>query len=252
MTNIVGSGGLLMYAYPKGKDIITPKEERKKLKEWWGIEDESEAIKVMAYLSTADGHTPVANEIYSKLIAKGKLEPVDWDTFDSYNEFEHLTKNSFERAEGQLPEFMEKNNIPKEDEEEAFQTLAKIIFINRVNNTLTAYPKTVDFLKKHEFIADELNKISDLSAWDYGRCGMIARGSTHCGYVTENEGWKYMLAAGENAANKYENWREFFAAYFIGRAVAYGDDDLEYFDEAVEYLLKNEDSPYQKIKFKLK
>ena len=252
MINNVGSDGVLMFAYPKSKDVGTPEETKKMLQEWWGIEDRDEAINVMEYLSTADGHTPVANEIYSNLIGKGKFELLDGNTFDAYNEFELLARNSLERAENQLPDFMEENNIPQEDVEEAFQVLAKIIFINRVNNALAGYLKTVEFLKKYGYTIEEINKIRNLSAWDYGRCGMIVRNSAHSGYIQESEGWKYMLAAGENAANTYKNWREFFAAYFLGRAIAYGSDDLEdNWGEIAEYLLESKSSPYQKIKFKL-
>ena len=252
MINNVGVDGALMFAYPKSKEVETPEQTKEGLKEWWGIENRDEAINVMEYLSSADGHTPVANEIYSKLIGKGEFELLDGDTFDAYNEFELLAGNSLERAENQLPDFMEENNIPQEDAEEAFQVLAKIIFINRVNNALAGYLKTVEFLKKYGYTTEEIRKINDFSAWDYGRCGMIVRKSAHIGYIQESEGWKYMLDAGKKAASTYKNWREFFAAYFLGRAIAYGSDDLEdSWEEIAEYLLENKNSPYQKIKFNL-
>jgi hypothetical protein len=89
-----------------------------------------------------------------------------------------------------------------------------------------------------------------LSAWDFGRCGIIGRYSAHAGYVSEDEAWGYMLTASENAAKAYNNWREFLAAYFLGRSVAYGADDIGNYSDIINYLLNNSYSPYNLVPFK--
>jgi hypothetical protein len=212
---------------------------------WWGIYDKAEAIKTMEYLSVADGHAPVANEIFKELIAKGRMEPLGMEKdFDEI--LEKTADASFNRAQSGLPEFLEANSIPEEQEqvEGAFNYLARVHYVNRINHALENYPKAIKWLLRYGYTKDELKNIDNFSAWDYGRCGFVAQHAHKCGYITEDDAWEYMLTAGANAAKDYQTWRGFLAAYFIGRFLVYDEEGIKDFNEHADYLLNHPYSVY--------
>ena len=118
-----------------------------------------------------------------------------------------------------------------------------------VASRLDCYEVASSFLGKLGYSEQELIGLSSLAAWDYGRTVYIARWSVAAGYLNEEEAWQYMRTAAENAAERYTDWREYIAAYVIGRAVGYGDNCMDIYP-TLNYLLKNNESPLNKAQFK--
>ena len=254
----------------------------------WGIFNHEDAIRILDQLSKGQTHTPVANEIYSELIAKGRMEPLDTEPVDFYKFNDSMVQEVYELKEtytaslgraksyfGEVFVSSGKANILKQKgvlffdrsatgqerkelpdwsnvelDEEAKKDLYNIIhdeYVVRINFALKNYPNAIKWLSYTGYTEDELKKISNFAAWDYGRCGFIAQHAHKSGYITEDEAWHYMLIAGENTALNYTSWREFLAAYFIGRFLAYGSEGINEFRFHTNYLLTHPNSVYQEF-----
>jgi hypothetical protein len=242
----LGADGILKFPV---SNKVSVKEEKAVLAEMWGISNHDQAIEAMAYLSKGDGQGPVANEIYSEIISTGRKDPVYAAVFDPANRFKKTWLSAYARAQEALTEFMFENQIPQEEEDVCLNILADMFFTDRVNGGMTGYQVAITYLAELGFSERELLGVRHFSAWDYGRCGMIGRFGVYVGYLTEEEAWGYMLTASENAKKEYASWREFLTAYFLGRSIAFGADDLDNFEEIIGYLLYGIDSPYFEIPF---
>ena len=93
----------------------------------------------------------------------------------------------------------------------------------------------------------ELSQIKTLTAWDYGRTAYALRFSAHARYIKQKEAWSYMKAAADNATRDYDSWRQFFAAYYLGRAIAFGE--VTEFDPTLNPDIFDK-RPFSKIDFK--
>ena len=94
----------------------------------------------------------------------------------------------------------------------------------------------------------ELLAITDFSAWDYGRTGYIARYVVQLGYLSKEEAWPYVEDAANHARSVYSSWREYLAAYVLGRALGYGDSSGGIY-KVLAFLLEDEESPFVRLEF---
>ncbi|MCL2353350.1 MAG: DUF1266 domain-containing protein [Defluviitaleaceae bacterium] len=132
---------------------------------------------------------------------------------------------------------------------DADENLKEIEAIPEWSMVKQAYIKALEQLFSLGYTKEELDKIETLAAWDYGRSGFIARNSVKMGYLTEEDVWVYMQLAAYNATQRYESWREYLAAYVLGRALGYGRDCADMYS-VLEYLLNHEDSPFFSSSFR--
>ncbi len=118
-----------------------------------------------------------------------------------------------------------------------------------VKGAYARYPLTLSgLMDKFGYTENELRSITTVSAWDLGRTCYIARFSLLAGFINEEEAWGYIQQAGYNAVGMYNSWREYFAAYAIGRAIGYGGD-LDDIADSIDFLLNNQSSPIKGIAF---
>ncbi|MDR2869833.1 MAG: DUF1266 domain-containing protein [Deferribacteraceae bacterium] len=99
-------------------------------------------------------------------------------------------------------------------------------------------------LLRFGYTEPELTTLPTLAAWDYGRCGFIARYSLWAGYIDEAIAWEYIHLCAEHAAAKYDSWRQYLAAYVLGRAL-WGSDCLG-MEHVLAYLLVAPTSPFKR------
>jgi len=59
-----------------------------------------------------------------------------------------------------------------------------------------------------------------------------------------------MTDAANNAAKIYNDWRQFAAAYFLGRCLAFSAEDLDDFRDVADYLINDDDSPFKQVPFR--
>lgn len=123
-------------------------------------------------------------------------------------------------------------------------TLATLL--KRIDYMVGEYLKTLRSLVVFGFSLDELAKIDNLCAWDYGRAGFVAKKALSDGHIDKDKAWGYMLAAGNDVYAKYASWKQFLAAFFIGRCMVIGVDDIADYSDTIRFLMKNRKSPYKK------
>ena len=102
-----------------------------------------------------------------------------------------------------------------------------------------------------KFSPEEMSAIDNFAAWDLGRVAMIGRYSVAFGYITEEQAWPFIEQAAQTASKIYKDWAQFFQAYALGRALAYGGNGAyDYLSYEIAYLLYNENSPVKQHNFK--
>ena len=194
----------------------------KMLDEWWGINTRNDALNVARYLSCAEGHTLFADPVYKNLIRRKRLDLMPHESRVAYL----LSLDEYALGELGLLGFDLARALAGL---EAFNTAEEILV--ELGNTKAA-----------------LAQIGTVAAWDYGRTGLIARHSVKAGYLDESEAWGFMRAAADNASRMYRSWREYLAAYAMGRAVGYCNGSADMYP-VFRYLLYDENSPYRSVSF---
>jgi len=98
----------------------------------------------------------------------------------------------------------------------------------------------------------ELANITSLIALDLARPAYLAKVLLSRAMLPAEDMWPYIEEAGQKALTTYNNWREFVAAYVIGRTFMYNgiDSSDSKFYAVIDYLLNHPESPYQTTEFK--
>ncbi|MCL2637620.1 MAG: DUF4240 domain-containing protein [Oscillospiraceae bacterium] len=122
-------------------------------------------------------------------------------------------------------------------------------FVANKSESNENYSETLDILKELGYTDEELTKVQTLVAYDYGRILYIARASFVSGYITEDEAWFYLSIAAKKASRIYNSWREYAAAYALGRTFMFsgGIKDIKW---VMQFLLHDPDSPFQYCEFR--
>ena len=198
--------------------MATKGQARKTLREFWGIRNREGVLETAHYLSIAGGHTAFADDVFNKLIKTGKLEPLTEDNLHNPAGLENAYQAAVEREFGKGPA-----GEALTPEQRAAVTKA---FLSRVNDGLECYTITLKHLLNAGYTENELLSIPTTAAWDFGRVCFIVKFGAAARYIDEADAWPYLKAAADNASKTYNSWREYFAAYALGRAIAYGYEGL--------------------------
>lgn len=185
------------------------------LKEGWGIETVDDALETAAALSACEVHTELADFAYNHFAKKGIESVAEEDL-----------------ANLQMPLGVE---------------------IERINTGLAAYKRTTELLiAKLGYTKSELSGITTLAAWDLGRVAYIARFSIAVSTTVninrqdaEKEMWDHIKKAAREAKMHYSSLREFYAAYYMGRALAYCQDCSDQIDVTRKYLFDPQEGLYR-------
>ena len=164
------------------------KKQAKNLLDMWDIhprDAHDPTLDILKNLSNAKVHTDFADDVYNNLIKKGITDPSDEDL--------KLLKH-----------------------ENAQQ-------VNRIKHGLKTYEKARKRLLSGGFTEEILDSIDTLAAWDYGRTAIVGRFGVRAKYIYEEEAWPSIITAAANASKDYDNWSQYWAAYVLGRAIAYGE-----------------------------
>jgi len=110
-----------------------------------------------------------------------------------------------------------------------------------------------------KYTTEELNSINNFAALDLAQVATIARMCVSAGHMREEEVWPYIKKAAKEASAVYGSWREYLAAYLLGKTLVYGDATprgrgtvAKEAADVAGFLLGNERSPIDGVEFKLK
>ncbi|MCL2397589.1 MAG: DUF1266 domain-containing protein [Defluviitaleaceae bacterium] len=247
-----GPKAVMRFNIPKHK----PAYAREVLAETWEITDGTQAVAKIEQLAEANTTCPAVREVFDHIIAKnqsdiirGIFTPIKGDALLGLNlpqNFVHLWRAATNNANEDIDAFMIFLNNPNEQVPgRTFHNITQAAVLARINKSIAGYEQAVRSLIVFGYSREELAKLSNFSAWDLGRCGHVAKMSALAGYISEAAAWRHMIAAGDAAYKTYNNWREFLAAYFIGRGMAHTADGIADFGETIRFLLKDSKSPYR-------
>jgi len=228
------------------------------LRDYWSVVDRETALVQLENLSAADGQSPVADEIYEEFVKTGNTAPLELSealVFGlSHMSLDRVYSASVSRAlrmDEELEQLMVLFEASEEEREDVFNVLVAILFVERINDGLDAYQQAFTMLvRTFGYTEEELLNLPTLAAWDYGRTAFIARYGVTAGYLDEETAFEYMKIAADRAAETYSSWREYTAAYILGRALAYGNPSLNLV-EVLDYLLNHPESPFLETDFRL-
>ena len=223
----------------------------------WGIVDRDTALVQLRSLAAAQGQSPIADEIFDTVIRNGITAPMGDEglflldgNIGSLPNLYAWAKRTVER-EDYFEEFLlllEELGITLE-QDEALELLVLITMLERVNSGLEAFRIGHHMLgAAFNFTMEEILAIETLAAWDFGRAAFIARYSVAAGYLFEEETWEYLKTAADSASALYSGWREYTLAYFLGRALAFGNDSVDQIAQ-LNFLLNHYGSPFATVDF---
>lgn len=110
----------------------------------------------------------------------------------------------------------------------------------------------LQYLSEEGYFSD-VSQIAEISilAWDMGRMVMVTRSCYDCGYISEDEAWKYIENTYQACRETYADWEQFAKGYIFGRALWSGVNmSLTGIISISEGLLKDENSPWKKVNLK--
>ena len=224
------------------------REEKHKVAEMlasgWDIRGREKALSTAKELSTADGHTPFADDVYKALVLKGRLEPIHPEDIQYSAGHENALESTIDRTfgSGTIPDEM------TDDERKKFQDIILSRLAARINTGIECYKAAWEMLIDLGYTENELSQVRTTAAWDLGRTGFIARYCVKTGYMEEDEAWELMRDAADSASKVYSGWREYLAGYIFGRALGYCSDSKEIY-AVLRYLLNHDNSPFEEASF---
>ena len=229
-------------------------EYRNKLMSDLNILNEKEAETVVSNFASGRVHEPLISEIFTNIIKERQYEIVrgifsplkqnDLHNLDLPSNFKNVWADSTNSANEDIGAFMD--FLSSTDQNSTFHKITSSSLLNRLNKAIKGYENTFRALIVFGYSQEELMVLSDFKAWDLGRCGYIGRIAANNNLIGTNEVWDYMLKAAVCAAKSYHGWRAFLAAYFLGCGIACPDIKIGDFRDGINFLLKNNKSPYRK------
>ena len=215
------------------------------LDRWWNISDRASALDALSALTEVNVHTPATDMDYQR-IRTGSFESVHVNSkeliFDDwYIDYllEHLEAHGINTENIDSLEDLEALDLPDHFYTEVEREVSEQVMFYQ------AYLKARDMLiNKLGYTEEELSGIKTLAAWDYGRVGFVARESVFVGHLEESDVWEYIQSAAIRASATYRSWREYVAAYVLGRAVGFGRDSTKDLLFVLDYLLHHPNSPF--------
>ncbi|MCL2189339.1 MAG: DUF1266 domain-containing protein [Defluviitaleaceae bacterium] len=107
---------------------------------------------------------------------------------------------------------------------ERLSTASECVACSAENATkIPAYRATREYLLQTGFPQEMLDNLQSYAAYDYGRTAFIARLCARVKFISEEDAWRFVECAANNARQLYNNWHEYIAAYVLGRALALGE-----------------------------
>jgi len=130
------------------------------------------------------------------------------------------------------------------------ETEARVEGVQRLIGRITRYEGRL----RADGVLDEGRFVGSVDAWDLGRASKMARWGLGARYGTIQEAEAAVVRAGRSAASSYRSWADFSAAYILGRALHFDDEEFGHWHtgmvEAHRILMTEPGSPWLNIPFR--
>ncbi|TVZ93579.1 DUF1266 domain-containing protein [Streptomyces sp. BK340] len=220
-------------------------EERKLLKEWWGVTSREEWQVQQRALLDPDGANPVWEFALNlrRTIARdfgGHVDTAYWR--------DAVARVLRGPVDGEIvitPDGVTSTPAGPEPETEA-----RIKGVQALVGRITRYEARF----RADGILDENRFVSSVDAWNFGRASGMARWGLGARYCSLQEAESAVVEAGRVAARSYKSWRDFAAGYILGRCLHFDDEEFgSWYTDMVDVhriLMSEPDSPWLTVPFR--
>ncbi|MFF0450095.1 DUF1266 domain-containing protein [Streptomyces sp. NPDC004609] len=222
-------------------------EERRRLQEWWGITTREDWRRIQESLLNAEMVSSVwefALQIRRSLSLDfgGSVELDHWRQVA-----ERVIRANAEHAkEPRITADGVSPGRPREDSE----VMAQVAGVQRLIGRIARYEARF----RADGLLGEGQFVRTAEAWDYGRASGMARWGVGGRYCTVQEAESAVLRAGRASRMNYRSWKEFSAAYILGRCLHFDEEEFgDWYEDVLaahRVLTTDPGSPWLNIPWK--
>ncbi len=219
--------------------------ERKRLREWWGITAREEWLSALSGLLACESHSG-AWEFALQLrrtIARdfgGHVDVGYW----------RQAAASVIQANSEGSVVVTEDGATKTEPRPESETEARIEGVQRLIGRITRYEARM----RADGVLDGNRYVTSVDAWDLGRASKMARWGLGARFGTLQEAESAVIQAGRTAARSYRSWQDFSAGYILGRCLHFDDEEFgEWYTDMVDahrILMSDPGSPWLNIPFR--
>ncbi|GAB1337528.1 DUF1266 domain-containing protein [Streptomyces sp. E-15] len=220
-------------------------DERKRLREWWGITTREEWLSCLRDLLACERHSSVWDFVLDlrRTIARdfgGHVDTGYW---------RQAAANVIRaRSEGSV--VVSEDGVTRTEPRPESEVEARIEGVQRLIGRITRYEARM----RADGVLDGSRYVSSVDAWDLGRASKMARWGLGTRYGTLAEAESAVVRAGRAAALSYKSWQDFSAGYILGRSLHFDDEEFgDWYQNTVEahhILMSEPGSPWLNIPFR--
>ncbi|WNF01196.1 DUF1266 domain-containing protein [Streptomyces luomodiensis] len=194
-------------------------QEKRRLKEWWGVTCREEWASTQKRLLDADMVSPVWEFALGirRSLAQDFAGAVELDHWRQVAE--RVLRHA--AAEAAEPRLTPDGVLPARPGSAA-EVEAQVAGVQRLIGRIARYEAR---FRADGLLADNAF-VRSVEAWDYGRASAMARWGLSTRYCTPQEAEQAVVAAGRACRQNYRSWREFSAAYILGRCLHFDEEEF--------------------------
>ncbi|MFD3499532.1 DUF1266 domain-containing protein [Streptomyces sp. NPDC058678] len=219
--------------------------ERKRLREWWGITDRDEWLSALRRLIDCASHSSV----WEFALTLRRTIARDFGGHVDVGYWRQAAANVI-RGRDAGSTVVTADGVTQVDPLPAAETEARIEGVQRLIGRVTRYEARM----RADGVLDEGRYVSSVDAWDLGRASKMARWGLGARFGSLEEAEAVVIKAGRTAARSYRSWQEFSAGYILGRCLHFDDEEFgSWYQDMVSahrILMSDPGSPWLNIPFR--
>ena len=220
-------------------------DERRTLREWWGVGSRAEWQQQLRDLLVVDG----ANAVWEFALQVRRAIARD---FGGYVETSYWRETAARvlRRRATTETVITPDGVTSTPTASESETEARVKGVQHLIGRITRYESRF----RADGILPENQFIGSVDAWDIGRASGMARWGLGARYCGLKEAEAAVIEAGVAAAREYRSWQDFSAGYILGRCLHFDNEEYgEWYTDVLDthrVLMSEPGSPWLTIPFR--
>ncbi|AGS69412.1 DUF1266 domain-containing protein [Streptomyces collinus] len=219
--------------------------ERRRLREWWGITTREEWQHYLRDLLACEQHSSVWDFVLGlrRTIARdfgGHVDPGYW----------RQAAANVLRAKSEGSVVVTQEGVTRTEPRPESEIEAQIEGVQRLIGRITRYEARM----RADGVLGEGAYVSSVDAWDLGRASKMARWGLGARFGTLEEAEYAVVQAGRVASHSYRSWQDFSAGYVLGRCLHFDEEEFgDWYQDMVDahrILMSDPGSPWLNLPFR--
>ena len=220
-------------------------EERRRLREWWGISTREQWQSTLQSLLTCDQRSDVWEFV---LGVRGAIARNFGGHVDVGYWRQVTARMIRERSGGSVA--ISTDGVTKTEPPPRAEVEARVEGMQHLIGRITRYEARM----RADGVLDENRYVTSVDAWDLGRASKMARWGLGARFGSLHEAEAAVVEAGRMAARSYRSWQDFSAGYILGRCLHFDEEEYgEWYTSMVDahrILVSDPHSPWVNIPFR--